>query len=266
MVSLHSALKTSNCLSHIVIFSYARRLATCEDYAPGWCRLYSTCEFVSSLLYWWQTLFSTKFLKPPSFNTAAILLWVLAPNDRTIFKNILFMTIQVTSGVMTCRIILNLREYSKKEIVAYDGRSISIGMASSVGGDKVLHPAALVKQQTDKNDISSSVRSSNSRRFPRPALVPGPLPSMKGFGYEQSPSGMLFSPRDTSSITTTQSALMGFGVDECTTIGDGNDLESGYVDALSHESEEREYVYDHDLMRYEEFEQDYLESSSKERS
>ena len=159
-------------------------------------------------------------------NAATLFLWLFTPPEHALYKNILSTPVQVTSAAMTCRIILNLRKYGKKEVVAADGRTVTVGVASSMGtsGDKAVGGRAIGWSRNDAKGKSIGRSLWSRLRLPQTSTTPS--------SESQGTAGMTFAPREHTPISTfaySQSQSAGYAVDESTTrdYGDTSEYATG---------------------------------------
>lgn len=177
-------------------------------------------------------------------------MWLFIPEEHAIYKNMLSTPAQATSAVMTCRIILNLREYGKKEVVAADGKSVSLGVVSSMSPEKSMRGNPRHGPLSGRDGLKSATKWNRLRLQPSPKSS-----SSRGTDGERGAGGMTFAARQSTTVTTTtysQVQSAPFGVDECVTTEYGGERE--YAEDFGRQSEDsegRKYVYDHGLTTYE---------------
>lgn len=147
-------------------------------------------------------------------NAATLALWIFIPQEHVLYKNILSTPVQATSAVMTCRIILNLRKYGRREIEMTDG----MGRSVSFGGEISLGPAVHARRDSMGRDWSKAAaivtdrneRTAQVERVQRISIDRTPLSKMPGnvalLNAEHGGGGMWFSQRD---VLTTSLATLG---------------------------------------------------------
>lgn len=126
-----------------------------------------------------------------SGNLTTLVLWIVIPEAHAICRTILTTTTQGFYAIITCRTILDLRDYGSKSVHRSYGGGVTSQAGSLFDGDQSNRPQVV---------FGMTVRAKPSRTSRGGNTLP-----YSGMEYNEcalTVAGMSFAPRETTTVTT----------------------------------------------------------------